>query len=47
MPSRCRSKGEKVLYKVSPSEKESGNQRITLKTQPWRIRQPDSRPPNL
>jgi hypothetical protein len=47
MPSRCRSKEEKALYKVSLSEKESGNQRITPKTQPRRSRQPDSRPPNL
>jgi hypothetical protein len=47
MPPKCRSKGEKALYKVPPSEKESGNQRITPKTQPWRSQQPNSQPPNL
>jgi hypothetical protein len=38
MPPRCRSKGEKALYKVSPSDEESGGQRITLKMQPRRSR---------
>jgi hypothetical protein len=44
MPPRCRSKGEKALYKVQSIEQ---GQSITPKTQPRRSRQSDGRPPNL